>query len=135
MRSKGQAWGNCSFNKGQRRTDLEGKDRRKPQSLAPLPRTSPLPMAGRGTKLGKEKKQPELSNKRAPKILIRDEMCSCLCTTHFPPQWRALSSTGCFYSAACPRGNEGSLCLFCVRGRLLAFTCWEANMAWMGSWV
>lgn len=49
-----------------------------------------------------EKKQPELSDEGVLKILIQDEMCSCLCTTHFPPQWRALSSTGCLSSAARP---------------------------------
>lgn len=67
-------------------------------SLAPLPRTSSHP--GReGTEHGKERKQPELSNEGVLKILIQDEMCACLCTTHFPPQWRALSATGCLHSA------------------------------------
>ena len=34
----------------------------------------------------KEKKQPEFSAKGMLQILIEDEMCSCLCTTNFPPK-------------------------------------------------
>lgn len=51
MHSKGQAWGNCSFHKGKRRTDLEGNDRRNPRGASqpgPTAKSLPHPLAGRG---------------------------------------------------------------------------------------
>lgn len=76
--------------------EITGETLAGPQSLAPLPRKSP--MEGRGQNTGKKREETtkEFSAKRALKILIQDEMCSCLCTTHLPPKWRALSITGVF---------------------------------------
>ena len=88
---KGQVLGPLQL---QQRQDsvVGGNYGRNPRGASiPGPVTKKLPQGREGTELGKEKKHPEFSAKGVSKIFIQDEMCSYLCTTRFPPQWRALS--------------------------------------------
>lgn len=64
------------------RREMIGETLMGPQSLAPLPRKFPV----EGRRRNAAKKQPGFSAKGVSPILIEDEMCSCLCTTNFPPK-------------------------------------------------
>ena len=88
--------GASSPNKGQRMSQ-KGDYRRSlgASKPGPLPRRSPVGGRGNTAKRGRETAK-EFSAKGVSEILIQDEMCSCLCTTHFPPKWRVLSITRVF---------------------------------------
>ena len=45
-----------------------------------------------------KRKEIEFSAKGVSQILIQDEMCSCLCTTNFPPNEGFCLSLKCFNS-------------------------------------
>lgn len=79
---------------------MQGNYRRNPRGASkPGPRAKKVCHGKEGTKRPKEKKEKkgkkepakEFSATGALKILIQDEMRSCLCTTNFPPKCRALS--------------------------------------------
>lgn len=101
---RGQVWGSCRFHKG--RNNRAGKLQEKPSwGLQAWPPRQENPRGREGAPHGKERNQPESPAKGVLRIFIRDETCSCLCTTHFPPKWRALSLTECLNSLGVPRGN------------------------------